>query len=89
MSKVKVLMKSLSDYLEQSSIHGLRYLSEGRNILEKLIWLILILVSLSLACHWIQITVDENESEPVLTTMETTTIGDIPFPAITIKADDR
>ena len=89
MTNVKVLLIGLSDYLEQSSIHGLRYLSEGRNFLEKFIWFTLIVVSLCFAGHLIKTTIEENEAEPVLTTIETATIEDVPFPAITIGSDER
>ena len=76
------------NYLEQSTIHGLRYLSEGK-IFEKLIWLIIIIVSSSFAGYMINATIEENENEPVLTNVETTSVQNVPFPAITIRADTR
>ena len=76
------------DYLQQSTIHGLRYLSEGK-CLEKFGWLIVIIVSSSFAGYMIYQTVEENNREPVLTTVETTSVQSVPFPAITIRADAR
>ena len=76
------------DYLQQSTIHGLRYLSEGK-CLEKFGWLIVIIVSSSFAGYMIYQTVEENNREPVLTTVETTSVQNVPFPAITIRADSR
>ena len=86
---VKKWLHSLFEYFEQTTIHGLRYLSEGRGLVEKLIWLIVILVSFGFAAYLIYQTVDDNESEPVLTNIETALIKDVPFPAITVRADDR
>ena len=82
-------LRCLKEYLEQTTIHGLRYLSEGKSIFEKLVWFLVISISFSFAGFYIHTTVKDNEYEPVLTTIETATIKDVPFPAITIRADDR
>ena len=82
-------IRCLIEYLEQTTIHGLRYLSEGKGVFEKLIWLVIITISFCFAGYLIFRTIQDNEHEPVLTTIETATIKDVPFPAITIGADER
>ena len=37
----------------------------------------------------INVTIEENENEPVITNVETTSVQNVPFPAITIRADTR
>ena len=85
----QTLSQSVSEYLVESSIHGLRYLAEGRNVLEKVGWSLIILISLYFAGTMISTSIEDNEKEPILTTIETTSIQNVPFPAITIGADGR
>ena len=59
-------IQCLVQYLEETTIHGLRYLSVGRG-LEKFVWFIVIAISFSIAGYLIQTTIQENENEPVLT----------------------
>ena len=86
---MKRVLFSIIQYLEETTIHGLRYLSVGRNFAEKSVWLIGIAISFSFAGYLIQTTIDQAESEPVLTTIETGLVKDVPFPAVTIRADER
>ena len=86
---MKRIFQGLVEYLEQTTIHGLRYLSEGKDLVEKFVWLIVVVISFSIAGYLIYVTIQENESEPVLTTIETGLAKNVPFPAITIRADER
>ena len=81
-------IQCLVQYLEETTIHGLRYLSVGRD-LEKFAWFIVIAISFSIAGYLIQTTIKDNEHEPVLTNIETALAKEVPFPAITIRADTR
>ena len=83
------LGQSITNYFEESRIHGLRYLIEGRNWVEKICWFLIIVISLYLAGSMISTSIKDNNEEPILTTIETTSIQNAPFPAITIAADDR
>ena len=85
---IKRALQCLIQYLEETTIHGLRYLSVGRG-LEKFVWFIVIAISFSIAGYLIQTTIQENENEPVLTNIETALAKEVPFPAITIRADTR
>ena len=86
---MKRIFQGLVQYLEETTIHGLRYLSVGKDFVEKFVWFVVIAISFSIAGYLIQTTIKENENEPVLTTIETGLAKDVPFPAVTIRADER
>ena len=85
----KNTFQSFENYFVESSIHGLRYLVEGKNWIEKVCWFFIVVVSLFFAGWMITTSFEENRKEPILTTIEPTSIENAPFPAITIAADDR
>ena len=85
----KAVRLSVNIYFVESSIHGLRYLVDGKNLVEKLCWCLIIVISLYLAGTMISTSIEENEREPILTTIETASITNVPFPAITVAADGR
>ena len=75
----------IAEYLEVTTIHGLRYLIECRNIVEKVFWLLIICLSFGYAAHTIQSFFVDNDREPILTTIGTSRVQEVPFPAITIR----
>ena len=75
----------INEYLGVTSIHGLRYLMESRNIVEKVSWLIIISLSFGFCVHIIHSHFTENNNKPILTTVEMASVQEIPFPAITIR----
>ena len=75
----------ITEYLEVTTIHGLRYLMECKSIIEKLFWLAIICFSFGYSAHIIQTFFVDNDREPILTTIGTSRIQDVPFPAITIR----
>ena len=81
--------ENIITYLLTTTIHGLRYLHDGRNLFEKLIWLIIIGASFSGAIWFILNGLNEANDEPILTSLETIEVKNVPFPAITIGGDDN
>ena len=75
----------ITEYLEVTTIHGLRYLIECKSIIEKLFWLAIICLSFGYSVHIIQSFFVDNEREPILTTIGTSRVQEVPFPAITIR----
>ena len=58
-------------YLESSSIHGLRYLSESKGKLPKMLWLVFIAASFMAAFYIIYNNVKQWENSPsVITTVK-------------------
>ena len=79
--------ENVINYLLTTTIHGLRYLYDGRNWVEKIVWLIIILGCFTGCFNLISQSLDEAAKEPILTTIETTEVQNVPFPAITIGGD--
>ena len=87
MSRWNVIKENVITYLATTTIHGLRYLYDGRNCVEKFVWLIIILGCFTGCFNLIGQSLDEAAKEPILTTVETTEVQNVPFPAITIGGD--
>ena len=77
----------VSDYLNASSIHGMQYINNGSNLIEQLIWLVAVIVSLTCAVIMICQVIEEADQKPIMVTLETVHVVDVPFPAVTIDAD--
>ena len=73
------------EYLGMTSIHGLRYLMDSRNIVEKASWLIIICMSFGFCFHIIQSHFSDIDKKPILTTVEMVSVQEVPFPAVTIR----
>ena len=66
--------ETVDQYLQTTSIHGLLYLSECKQFGEKLIWFIVVSIALFFAGVMICTTIDEGNRNPLLTTLETTSV---------------
>ncbi len=58
----------LSEFLKDSSIHGLRYLYEARNPFVKVLWLVCILTCVGLAAMIIYLNIMNWENSPSVVT---------------------
>ena len=83
------IQDTLHQYLARATIHGLVYISECKDVFEKFVWFVVVMLSFIFASHMIYTSISETEKEPILTTLETTSVQDVPFPAITIRGDYR
>ena len=83
------LSKTLCEYGNTATTHGIFYIFEsGRWILERIFWVIVVIIAILLALNWSWRAYQQWEDEPMLTTIATTglPIQEIPFPSITICA---
>ena len=81
--------KTLKNYGEATSIHGIPYLLEGgRNPIERLFWLVVIGIGIWIALYFSLEIYDDWQSNQVVTTVSTTgyDIANIEYPLITICA---
>ena len=85
-SEMNHLKEIVIGFLVTTPIHGFRHLHEGRNALEKMIWILVLITSFSLAAYMIRSGLRDAEENPILTTMDTTDIENVPFPAITVRS---
>ncbi|KAF5291401.1 hypothetical protein FQR65_LT01711 [Abscondita terminalis] len=76
-----------TEYCENSTIHGLKFLGERRrSVVEKIWWLVFVSLSLYFCGNMIRSTYKKWLNSPVLVSFATseTPIWEIPFPAVTI-----
>ena len=85
--KMSAILARFNEYLSQSTIHGLPYFSNARSNFERVLWILAVLTSLTLACYMIQTSLHEVKINPIATNIEMIPIEKVPFPAITINAD--
>ena len=64
-------------YLKETTIHGLRYLVEGRNICEIAIWSIVIAFCFTMAFIAVYTSLRESYDDPILTLVHTTQIQEV------------
>ena len=76
-------MEVARDFLENSTIHGLFYISKTRGLV-RLLWVGIVLAGFSLASILIQQSNSSWASSPITTTIETLPITDIDFPNVTV-----
>ena len=78
--------KSLAEYFESTTIHGFRYLCASKTLIERFAWIGIIGTCFSLAGLLIWQSIEESQQNPVLTTIETISVKEVPFPAITVDS---
>ena len=80
------ISKSLAEYFESTTIHGFRYLRVSKTLIERFAWIGIIGTCFILAGLLIWQSIEESHQNPVLTTIETISVKEVPFPAITVDA---
>ena len=81
--------KTAKQYGNATTVHGISYILEkGRHPLERLLWIVLVLIGFGVFFYLTATIWTERENNPVMTTVETTgyNIENIEFPSITICA---
>ena len=78
--------KILLQYLDQSTIHGIKYISNTSGALNKCIWTVVIVLVFALASCLIYKSLSEAANNPMTTYIDTKHVSEIPFPAVTVSA---
>ena len=84
-----VLTKTLVEYSDATSIHGISYiLEDGRLIFERVLWVVLVTLCASVSLGLTKKIYNNWEQDPISTTVGTTeyNIENIEYPSITICA---
>ena len=84
---LKKSWEKLNEFLGQSSIHGLVYISSGNSTCGKITWILAVILSLLIAGYMIQAGLNEAKTNPLSTSIELVPVSEVPFPAITINTD--
>ncbi|CAH1995080.1 unnamed protein product [Acanthoscelides obtectus] len=74
------------EYCENTSIHGFKYLAENRTVCERIIWFLLISLSIAACGFWIIRIYYKYVTSPVIVSFATkeSPLHAIPFPAVTV-----
>ena len=80
----KALAIELNSFAEETSIHGFTYLSHPHHLCSKLSWTALLAAAFSLAIVMIGQNFRDTAAHPLSTTLDTVSVTQVPFPAITI-----
>ena len=82
----KMLSNNIKAFLSETSAHGFHYLVNNRNIFERIFWAVIITTGFALAAYINTEALNEARSNPIITTIDTGSVRDVPFPAVTINA---
>ena len=78
--------ESVLGYFSQTTVHGFRYVVQGRNIFERIIWILFIFFGFMYSSWTIYKALRHWEKHPVETTIDKVGVPgkELPFPAITV-----
>ena len=84
--KLLELKNDVVGYFSETTVHGFKYVVQGRNIYERIAWLIVIAIGFTLCSFLIIGSSQVWRSDPVQTTLDQVSIPvhHLPFPAITV-----
>ena len=80
------MKEDLRGYFSETTVHGFRYVVEGRNLLERLAWIGFIICCFAYSAYTVFNAYQYWETHPVETTIDEVGIPvqELPFPAITV-----
>ena len=81
-------MDSLKEFLEQSTIHGLVYISSAPSKFSKAFWFLIVLTGFSCAAYLINSSYADWQASPIATAISTHPISEVDFPTVTICPPD-
>ena len=69
-SKARTMSTHVKGYLQETTVHGFRYVVEGRTVPERLAWVVAILLAFAYASILVHSAMREAEDNPVSTAIE-------------------
>ena len=85
---MKTFLKEFNDFLETTSVHGLFYINKGQTRYSRIIWSLIVLSAAGIAGYFLYETISGFEEKFTSTTIETRSVKQFPFPAVTFHAGD-
>ena len=82
----KEIKKDLVGYFRETTVHGFRYVVDGRNVVERTMWIIFIIAGFTFCGMLFYSALNQWEGNPVETTIDAVglPVQELPFPAITV-----
>ncbi|TRY61063.1 hypothetical protein TCAL_12244 [Tigriopus californicus] len=78
------LRSFVKEFFAQTTMHGTKYIAEEVNILDRLIWTVVVIAALSYSCYVVNESITEFQTNPTITSYESADIREVFFPAITV-----
>ena len=80
------LKRYVRGYFSETTVHGFRYIIEGRNIYERIAWAIFVVLGFAWSLYIILSAFESWEKHPVQITVDEVSVPvqELPFPAITV-----
>ena len=72
--KLKYFKDEIRQYLSETTVHGFRYLVETKSNVERLIWVVVICISVAVCISMVIENVTNTIQNPIITNIETTEI---------------
>ena len=82
------ILKEINNFFEITSIHGFIYISNAQKRSTRYIWTVIVSVVMGAASYLLLQTIDGFSTKYVSTTIETRSIREFPFPAVTFHPGD-
>ena len=86
METISQIRQDVYSYFSETTVHGFRYVVEGKNLFEKMFWFLLIIIGFLISGIIIKTSFSDWERTPLQTTIDTVSrpIEQLDFPAITV-----
>ena len=81
-------LKEINEFFEATTIHGFAYISNVQKQSTRFIWIVIVSVAMGAACYFLFHTIEGFSTKYVSTTIETRSIQEFPFPAVTFHPGD-
>ena len=82
------LWREVNEFFSSTSIHGFPYISDNQSRSTRIIWTIIVLAGFGVTSYFLYSTLDGFDEKYVSTTIETRSIKEFAFPAITFHPSD-
>ena len=86
---MKGLKNIFNDFCETTTVHGLIYLTKNQHKSTKTIWFVTVLSAFTVAAMFVTETIEGYNTKFTSTTIETKSINDYAFPAVTFHPGDE
>ena len=83
-----MILQQINNFFEATTIHGFAYISKSQQRTTRIIWTLLVFAALGGASYILYHTVEGFGDKFVSTTIETRSIHEFPFPAVTFHPGD-
>ena len=75
----------LKNYFKETTVHGIKYIVTGDNILDRLFWVCAVIVAFFITFEINRAYILEASKNPLTISLSAIPVSDVPFPAVTVS----